>query len=99
VKCWQINIYCYAALPLKLFILFIYACWLWYSEHQRKKNTEVGEVARGVGIATSVCLAAGFICVPTGTDLHKGQTSPKKTDITNGIGILIGEGIFEEATD
>ena len=78
IKRWQINIYCYTALPLTLFVLSVWACWLWYSEHQRRKNAKAGEVARGVGIATSVCLAAGIIGVPKGTYLAKGQTLPKK---------------------
>ena len=84
VQRWQINVYCYAALPLTLFVLSVWACWLWYSEHQRKKNAKAGEVARGVGIATSVCLAAGIIGVPNGTDLAKGQTLPKKETYQTG---------------
>ncbi|KAH7394366.1 hypothetical protein BKA66DRAFT_298744 [Pyrenochaeta sp. MPI-SDFR-AT-0127] len=59
VKRSQILIYVYSALPLTLIVVFLWACWLFYSENRRKKTAADTEAAEQAAQIVNATPAAG----------------------------------------
>jgi hypothetical protein len=83
VKRSQILIYVYSALPLTLVVVFLWACWLSYSESRRRKRKADTEAAERVAQAVNAASAAGTI---EGADISNTTSTVADGDVAKGNG-------------